>query len=118
MAREGSLLAYSAEEARAMSEEYEEREAFNRALKALDDLVSDRAAARPTIAALELHAGAIAVITVQVLHARLVRVLPHLADVLTFLCFSEGMETPEFLDVTGRPKPVSNVANPYRDVNA
>ena len=37
-------------------------------------------------------------------HARLCRILPHLADVITLACWPETIDMPDGLDAHGRPK--------------
>lgn len=116
MARDGSAIAYTAEEARALADYFEARDDFYEAWEKLNVWLSgiDRDRAWPILSALDANFGAYEIMVQSLIHARLCRILPQLADVLTLACWPDLMPTPEFLDPTGKPIPVSNVANPYR----
>ena len=60
----------------------------------------------------ELVMGDIDVAERALLHARLCRVFPHLADAITYLVHTDEMPTPATLDAAGRPRLVTNIPQP------
>ncbi len=113
MAREGQTIAYSAAEAAAIQAVSDDRNAFHNALDQLGTLLDDDLLHGTTrhraILEIELTMGQVVLAERELRHARLCRVWPALADVLTFIVHSEPMSTPQFLADTGEPAPVDNI---------
>ena len=106
MAREGMHICYTGEEAMTARLLELEKDGFYEAWNVLrDKYVTDPETAAETGALfrqLDQHMNGVIVEQCHVIHARLTRVLPHLADVITLLCFPEWMPTPKFLPDDGR----------------
>ena len=113
MARDGQTIAYSAAAAAAIQAINDDRNAFHDALDRLGALLDEDllhgATRHEAILAIELTMGQVVLAERELLHARLCRVFPHLADVITYIVHSESMSTPQFLSDTGEPAPVNNV---------
>ena len=104
---------YTAEEAEAQHAVHEARDAFEAAITRVKELhdkdLFHGSAQHQALLDVELTMSDVVVAEVQLLHRRLVRVFPHLADVLAFLLYTDEMPIPAGLDKAGRPKPVTNV---------
>ena len=96
---------HSVEEERALREWEANRHDINDGIHALGALVTDQDAARPLIHKLDLDTGHDHFLAVSCVHARLCRIMPHLADVFAFACWPEMYGIPEWLSVGGVPKP-------------
>ena len=117
MSGDGVTVVYTAEEAEALQSVHEARDAFEAAISRIKHLhdgdLFHGSTQHQALLDVELAMGDIVVAEQHLLHARLTRVLPHLADVLTFLIHTDAMPTPAGLDEAGRPKPVTNIPRPH-----
>ena len=108
MAREGQTIAYTAEETLAVHLWQLERDEFYTAWTALSDRLRDDPEAGAHLQKLDAALGSVTMEYSHVLHARLCRVLPHLADVVTLLCFPEFVGFPNWVEQRGTPLPWIN----------
>lgn len=105
MAREAQFINYTGEEALAHRAYDLERDGWYRAFRRVEELLSDRDGARDALSDLEVRHMAVVHEYPHLLHARLCRVMPHHADIFTFLFWPEFMPTPEWVDQRGLPEP-------------
>lgn len=110
MSNEGITTAFSGEEALALHMHQLELDKFYGLLAAAEDRVKDDAEASEHLRLLNGMACAVSNEWANVIHARLVRVFPHLADVLTYLVYSEAMPFPDWINQRGQPLAWTNVA--------
>jgi hypothetical protein len=112
MAHEGTFVHYSGEEAlayRAFQLEQDEwlelHDTIRRAVERPDvqQMFDDPAAISRDLSRLADRHNAVVYEYPHLLHARLCRVMPHLADIFTFLFWPEFMPTPEWVDERGMP---------------
>jgi len=121
MAREATILAYTAEEARALYELDEAYNALYDAFHALQDRLHARYAPAerdewwPLLSTVDVNVGAVMILTQAAIHARLCRILPHLADIAALVCYPEIMHTPDHLAETGAPHPFTHPPVQKRD---
>ena len=86
MPREGQTISYTGEEALAVQFWQRERDSFNDAWETLSRRMGESdEEGRRLLAALDVALGDVCMELMHVLHARLVRVFPHLADVIGYL---------------------------------
>jgi hypothetical protein len=113
MSHEGQFVSYTGEEALAhrafqleADEWWETYDAIRKAIERPDvqQMLDDPAAIRTALEQLEARHNAVVYEYPQLLHARLCRVMPHLADVFAFLFWPEFCPTPEWLDEHGLPQ--------------
>ncbi len=105
MPRDGQYICFTGEEAAAVHQWDLERGEFFTTWEALHQLVKDSPEAVTHLTRLEVLLNAVTVEACHVIHARLCRLIPHLADVAALACFPEFMPTPEFLEQRGTPLP-------------
>jgi hypothetical protein len=100
MSHDGTFPIFSAREKQA----FEDREAWWETFTALTKRVGDNNLATSLSNAaceMEMHVTANA-------HARLVRMLPHLADVVTLAVYPDEVPMPDRFQITGEPWPVTH----------
>ncbi len=105
MPRDGQFIALTGEEAAAIHMWDLERDEFHVALEWVRGNLEETAESAARLNFLEVRFNAAAVEMSHVIHARLCRMMPHLADVIALACFPEFMPTPEFLEQRGTPLP-------------
>ena len=119
MSKEGQFISYTGPEAAALRGWDLERDVFFEHIQALQDRLADDADAQGHLRKLEELLNAVTVEWTHVLGARLVRVLPHLADVIALLLWPEFMPAPPWVDEGGYPPaavyPVSRGTVDYDD---
>lgn len=108
MSREGQTLVYSGEEALAVRMWQQERDEFYASWTALSDRFRDDPEVCAHLQKMDVALGDVTTEYTHVLHARLVRVLPHLADVLTYLLWPEFIPFPDWVEQRGTPLPWLN----------
>ena len=84
------------------------RDQFYAAWTALSDRFRDDPEVGEHLRTLDAALGGVTMESTHVIHARLCRVLPHLADVLTLLCFPEFIGFPNWVEQRGTPLPWIN----------
>ena len=113
MAHEGTFVHYSGQEAAAYRafqlEQDEWWEVYDTIRQAIDrpnvqQMLDDPEAITTALGQLADRHNAVVYEYPHLLHARLCRVMPHLADVFAFLFWPEHMPTPEWLDERGMPQ--------------
>lgn len=108
MPRDGQTISYTGEEALAVTLWQNTKDEYYEQWTALFEQFKDDAAVKDRLNAMEPMIGDIVVQWTHVLHARLTRVLPHLADIVTYLCFQEFMGMPGWVEQRGLPLPWVN----------
>ena len=104
MSKDGRWTIYTGEEAAALKLWQLEREEWHEAHDRLAERLKCEPEMMEHLDTLETRLNGAHVEFAHVIHARLVRVLPHLADVITYLLFTEWMPMPEFItDERGLP---------------
>lgn len=110
MAHEGTWTAYTAAEAEAMEQLAEAYHRLTCCFQALEAAGADH----KLLVKFDDAAGHLHDVERNVIHARLTRVLPHLADVIANACFPEFGTSPEWLPATALPHPVVFPMAKYR----
>ncbi len=108
MPREGQTISYSGEEALAVALWSNAKNEYYEHWTTLFERFKDDSEVKDGLNAMEPMIGEIVVQWSHVLHARLCRVMPHLADVVTYLCFQEFMGIPDWVEQRGLPLPWVN----------
>ena len=112
MAKEGQSVNYTGEEAIAYQAFRLEQDEWFEGYRAVRDrieqpdiwqMIDDPDDFKELLSRLESRHNTVVYEYPHVLHARLCRVMPHLADIFTFLFWPEFFPTPEWVDDCGRP---------------
>ncbi len=112
MAKEGQYVNYTGEEAlaqRAFDLEYDDWWEFYHIVCAVLErpdvrqMIDDYDTVEAALKTLRERTNALIYEYPHLLHARLCRVFPHLADIFTFLIWPEFMPTPSWVDERGMP---------------
>ena len=111
MPRGGQMISYTGEEALAVTLSQNTKDEYYEHWVALFERFKDDEEVKRRLTVMEPLIGAINVQWTHVLHARLTRVLPHLADVITYLCFPEFMPAPGWVEQRGLALPWVNAGH-------